>query len=184
VVRSRLGSNDVSLIAPNVPKGTISRLSRRSAFLPCLTQCSHLTARQRRARGQHGPSGCPEENALRRGGGRRRSTAVSRSASPSRKPRTCSCMGAISVLRTGNCLASHKGLLEVGRSRRLRCEVVPDSRPRGDQRVAPPRQLLAGGKEVSSSQLINARIRRVSDWRGEMLARVRTLTKRANLEGV
>ena len=37
-------------------------------------------------------------------------------------------------------------------------------------------------KEVSPSQLIDARIRELGDWRGETLARIRTLIKQADPE--
>ena len=39
-------------------------------------------------------------------------------------------------------------------------------------------------KEMSPSQLIDARIKELSDWRGETLARVRILTKQADPEVV
>jgi hypothetical protein len=40
----------------------------------------------------------------------------------------------------------------------------------------------AGRGEDSPSQLIDARIKELSDWRGEMLARIRTLIKQADPE--
>ena len=40
------------------------------------------------------------------------------------------------------------------------------------------------GKGASSSQLIDARIEELNDWRGETLARVRTLIKQADPEAV
>src|SRR5262245_29408388 len=38
----------------------------------------------------------------------------------------------------------------------------------------------SGSKERTPSQLIDARIKELSDWRGEMLARVRSLIKQAD----
>ena len=42
----------------------------------------------------------------------------------------------------------------------------------------------SGSKEDAPSQLIDARIEELGDWRGEMLARVRTLIKQADPEVV
>jgi hypothetical protein len=42
----------------------------------------------------------------------------------------------------------------------------------------------SGSKEDSPSQLIDARIRELSDWRGETLARVRKIVKQADPEVV
>jgi hypothetical protein len=56
--------------------------------------------------------------------------------------------------------------------------------------VAPKRTVggpASGGKEgteASPSQLIDARIKELKDWRGDMLARLRTLIKQADPEAV
>lgn len=38
----------------------------------------------------------------------------------------------------------------------------------------------AGAKDVSASRLIDARIKELGDWRGEMLARIRDIVKQAD----
>ena len=43
---------------------------------------------------------------------------------------------------------------------------------------------LSGEKEKSPSQLIDARIKELGDWRGETLSKVRKLIKEADPEGV
>jgi hypothetical protein len=47
-----------------------------------------------------------------------------------------------------------------------------------------PKALRGGAEEASASQLIDARIKALGDWRGEMLARVRALIRVADPEVV
>jgi hypothetical protein len=51
-------------------------------------------------------------------------------------------------------------------------------------KAAVPMKTSGSKEEVSPSQLIDARIAELSDWRGEMLARIRSLIKEADPEVV
>jgi hypothetical protein len=57
--------------------------------------------------------------------------------------------------------------------------------PRGAQGTSgKPASASKGGTGVPASQLIDARIKELNDWRGETLARVRSLIKEADPEAV
>ena len=48
------------------------------------------------------------------------------------------------------------------------------------KRAAPPKTALNGSKAASASELIDARIKELGDWRGKTLARLRAIIKQAD----